>query len=128
MKINAQCPLEIQFTFDKSLMPGLTSGERAIFTLVTCLSKNGKYSDHLSEIPYENKISVPSGKFSNTLFKILFIFDKSLIEEGLLIHMAWKFGNNFFKNLVLKVMTDFLDQLSHFFIGELTDNSVAYYE
>ena len=25
-------------------------------------------------------------------------------------------------------MADFLDQLSHFFIEELTDNSVAYYE
>ena len=30
--------------------------------------------------------------------------------------------------LVLKVMADFLDQLGHFFIDELTDNSVAYYE
>ena len=25
--------------------------------------KNGKYSDHLSELPYENKYSVPPGKF-----------------------------------------------------------------
>ena len=25
--------------------------------------KNGKYSDHLSELPYENKCSVPLGKF-----------------------------------------------------------------
>ena len=25
--------------------------------------KNGKYSDHLSELPYENKCSVPRGKF-----------------------------------------------------------------
>ena len=42
--------VKIQFIFDKSLMPVLTFGERAIFTLVTCLSKeNGKYSDHLSE-------------------------------------------------------------------------------
>ena len=44
--------------------------------------------------------------------------------------MAWKFGNKFLvlKFMVLKVMTDFLDQLSHFFIEELPDNSVVYYE
>ena len=33
-----------------------------------------------------------------------------------------------FLHLVLKVMTDFLDQIRHYFIEELTDNYVAYYE
>ena len=67
--------------FDKSLMPKLTFGERGIFLLVTCLTKNGKYSDHLSQLPYENKCSVPPGKFLNALIKILFIFDKSLMPK-----------------------------------------------
>ena len=50
------------------------------------------------------------------------------MEEGLLIDMTWKFRNNFFLHLVSKVMADFLDHLGHFFIEELTDNSVAYDE
>ena len=41
--------------------------------------------------------------------------------------MAWKF-KIIFVHLVLKVRTDFLDHLGHFFIEELTDNSVAYYQ
>ena len=43
--------------------------------------KNRKYSDHLSELPYENKCSVPPGKFQNALVKMLFIFDKSLMPK-----------------------------------------------
>ena len=39
--------------------------------------------------------------------------------------MTLKFRNIFF-HLVLKVRVDFLEQLGHFFIEELTDNSVAY--
>ena len=42
--------------------------------------------------------------------------------------MAWKFRDNFFASAGFKSMADFLDQLCHYFIGELTDNSVAYYE
>ena len=43
-------------------MPKLTFSGRATFTLVTCLSLKWKYGDHLSELPYENKCSVPLGK------------------------------------------------------------------
>ena len=41
--------------------------------------------------------------------------------------MACKLRNNFL-HLVLKVMADFRDHPGHFFIEELTDNSVAYCE
>ena len=73
--------VKIVFIFDKSLMPKLTFGEIAIFTLVTVCQKNGKYSDHLGEPPYKNKCSVPPGRFSNTLVKILFIVGKSLMPK-----------------------------------------------
>ena len=73
--------VKILFLFDKSMMPKLTFGERATFTLVSCLSIKRKYADHLSELPYENKCSVSPGKFWNALVKILFLFDKSMMPK-----------------------------------------------
>ena len=43
--------------------------------------KNGKYSNRLSELPFENKCSMPPGKFQNALVKIIFIFDKILMPR-----------------------------------------------
>ena len=46
---------------------------------------NLKYNDHVSEPPYENKCSVPPGKFQNALVKILFIFVESLMPKLTLV-------------------------------------------
>ena len=57
--------IKIQFIFDKSLLPMFTFGERAIFRLHAwepVCQQNGKYNNHLSELPYENQCSVPPGK------------------------------------------------------------------
>ena len=58
-------------------MPIVTFSERGIFRLVTCWSKNGKYSDHLNELPYENKCSVPPWKILECFgYKFFHIWQK----------------------------------------------------
>ena len=85
MRTNAQCPLESFRLPWLEIHSYLTKASCFILLLMLQLflywspvgQKNGKHSDHPSELPYESKCSVPSVKFSDALVKNSFIFDKS---------------------------------------------------
>ena len=85
MKTNAQCPLESFRLPWLEIHSYLTKASCFILLLMLQLflywspvsQKNGKHSDHPSELPYESKCSVPSVKFSDALVRNSFTFDKS---------------------------------------------------
>ena len=71
MKRNAQCPLENFRMLRLEIYSYLTKASSFSLLLMQQLflywspvgQENGKYSDHLSEFPYENKCSVPLENF-----------------------------------------------------------------
>ena len=71
MKRNAQCPLEnfrmlwleIYSYLTKASSFGLLLMQQLFLYWSPVGQKNGKYSDHLSEFPYESKCSVPLKNF-----------------------------------------------------------------
>ena len=78
MKTNAQCPLENFRMLWLEIHSYLTKASCFSLLLMQQLflywspigQKNGKYSDHLSEFPFENKCSVPLENFTMLWLKI----------------------------------------------------------
>ena len=71
MKTNAQCPLEhfrmlwLKFYsyLTKAWCQSLLLVKEVFLHWWPVCQKNGEYNEHMSELPYENKCSVPPGKF-----------------------------------------------------------------
>ena len=84
IETNAQCPLEnfrmlwleIHSYLTKALSFSTLLMQQLFLYWSPVGQENGKYSDHQSEPPYENKCSVPYRRFENVLVKILLIVDK----------------------------------------------------
>ena len=87
IETNTQCPLENFRMLWLEIHSYLAKASCFILLLMQQLflywssvgQKNGKYGDHLSELPDENKCSVPPGKFQNALVRNSFMFNKSFM-------------------------------------------------
>ena len=101
MKTNVQCPLEnfqilslkLYSYLTKAWCQRLPFGESAIFTLVSYLSINWKYSDHLSQLSYEKNIQCRLENFQILSLKFVSYLRRAccqslLLVKDLLLHQS----------------------------------------